>query len=78
MAAARSKARVEAVACFDARDKVAACSGTGIKDSRRRRRQVAAMAPVAGGGGRTVSRARALGGNEKLLSVGLEILGHGA
>jgi hypothetical protein len=77
MAAARSKAGVEAVACFEARDKVAACSGTGIKDSRRWR-QVAATAPVAGGGGRTVSRARALGGNEKLLSVGLEILGHGA
>jgi hypothetical protein len=37
---------------------------------------------MAGGGGRTVSRARALGGNKKLLSVareraGPESLGHG-
>jgi hypothetical protein len=41
-----------------------------------------AAAPMAGGGGRTVSRVRALGSNEKLLSVvresvGPKILGHG-
>jgi hypothetical protein len=37
MAAARSEAGVEAVACSEAGDEAAACSGTEIEDDRRRR-----------------------------------------
>jgi hypothetical protein len=36
-AAARSEARVEAVACLEAVDEAAASSGAGIKDGRLRR-----------------------------------------
>jgi hypothetical protein len=35
MVAPHSKARVEAVACFEARDNVATCSGAGIEDDSR-------------------------------------------
>jgi hypothetical protein len=43
MAMARSKAGVEVVACYEAGDEAATCSGTRIEDGRRRqhRRQAA-------------------------------------